>query len=641
MLPNIKKIILGILCMVSLLGFGWAQAEEMDELLLYVQENLVDVFGYAEEEAAGFAIVGQRVLGVNEKIKMLQEAYASQFQSMIQRYVDGGLEWASSDLDVPELGREELQYLLNTEHRVFSFAHPDHPEWVYTMNEAEEDILYSPFGEYSPLQWIDPVDEGMLRIVLREARENGWFANWTENARQALVQSVEEHFDYTQGIRPPMLWEGISAGNAIHELFASVSEIPMELEDKLREWRDTELASYGLNMEKTSLFAPGSASYEILSMTDGWGEFAEPIRATRFVGIIPQEIQPYVRHARLEGWTSLCGAFFECRREAPEVHGLIAFEKDGQRILVKVEYSMEQQTASVVPLSDTALYTDRPMYIMPYVSRQWDGWSWHDSVYWMIGYQNSPTEYERFYLNAREWIVLYKRFDEAAGRGVAIAPALTHGNTATLCMYEDHQLIMQEDLIQNMPSNIRMVNLKQFTDPDQWRCSYEKVPEGYALLRMTGHTDGTLVKIVSAPEDENGMYMVQLGNEAFEMDRGCLAVDYSEPGDYGDGWQLYNGTLDYVKVLHPTQLRADKAESSQTLMELPEGTVLFALKAYPFMNRIQVAAAPEGAELGWRMQPTDVVGYISAASLHDASTDSFIYTDVDWGETPLELEWNE
>lgn len=641
MLRNIKKMVLVILSVVLLLGFGWAQAEDVDELLLYVQENLVDVFGYTEEEAAGFEIVGQRVLSVNEKMKMLEEAYGSSFRSMIQQYVYGGLENASSDLRLPELDKEELQYLLNTEHWAFSFAHPDHPEWVYTMNEVEEDILRSPFGEYSSLRWSDPVDEGMLRIVLREARENGWFVKWTEKARQALMNSVEEHFDYIQGIRPPMLWEGISAGNAIHELFASVSEIPMELEEKLREWRDAELASYGLKLDKTSLFAPGSVSYEILSMIDGWGEFSEPIRATRFVGAVPQEIQPYVGHAKLEGWTSLCGAVFECRREAPEVYGLIAYEKDGRRLLVKVEYSREEQTSSVVPLSDTALYTDRPMYIVPYVSRLWNGWSWHDSVYWAIGYQNSPTEYERFYLNSREWIVLYKRFDEATGRGVAIAPTLTHENEATVCMYEDYQMILREELIQNLSSNIRMVDLKQFTDPDQWRCSYERVPEGYALLRMTGYTDGTLVKILSAPEDENGKYTVQLGNEQFEMAEGCLAVDYSEPCEYADGWQLYNEPLDYVKVLYPTQLRAGKSESSATLMEIPEGTVLFALKAYPFMNCIQVAAAPNGAEVGWRMQPSDVVGYISAASLYDVSTDSFIYIDVDWGETPLELEWKE
>jgi len=107
--------------------------------------------------------------------------------------------------------------------------------------------------------------------------------------------------------------------------------------------------------------------------------------------------------------------------------------------------------------------------------------------------------------------------------------------------------------------------------------------------------------------------------------------------------QLYNETIGYLKVLNNMELKAERDEFSKILMELPDGTVMFDLSGYENTGEtwIRVAVPQDRDEIGWRMRPTEVVGYINVGVAYDEGTKQYSYEDVLFGNTPLELKWME
>lgn len=686
----------GLLIVVLLLGLTCAHAETNEDILASLKECLVNSFGYSSEEAEGFEIVDKKKLSINEKAKILEAEYGANMQWEISNFIGSAFE---ENIYLPETEEvtEHLKQLFERDEWIISIAHPDHSEWAYHYYDYDEELV-SPFGFTAYTLDYPLIDEGVLRNALREARENGWFVNWTEESRAALVEYVNNHF---HNVRPPMLWEGISAGNAIHELFAAVSETPLELAGLLREWRDAELGFYGLEVQENYVFASGHSSYYVSDWPDNNGP--SDVQITRFVGEAPEKIKQYLNHPQLEGWKTVCGGVLEGRSAWKTMgYAMVAYEKEGERMLAEVHYD-PNGTSDLVSLSRTALYSDRPMYILPTLSLRWHAWDWDDQVVWMIGYQNSPTEYEKFCVNSffgRECIAEYKRFDTSTGSGAYIRPTWQWDINATIQIYENNHVIMEENVIQNMPSNIWMIDISDFTDIQLWLTSYwGGVPKGYVLLRQQkdypngtlariieypieeewtvqvgneqfriteddfdswgadmiqkesyvilrgqqNYPDGTRAKIIEFPDREKTQWTVGVGNECFKTDEYGIALDYSISAYPDMGNQLYNESIGYLKVLNNMELKEERSVSSETLMELPANTVMFDLRGYENTGEtwLQVAVPQERGEIGWRMQPSDVVGYINVDVEYDEGTKQHSYEGVLFGDTPLALEWRE
>lgn len=647
------KKLWGLLIVMLLLGSVCAYAETDESILTNVKDRLIASFGYTAEEAEGFVIVDKKILSSNEKIQMLKDGFASDLEQEIYQNIYEG---SVIDLRLPEASdvTEDLRYVLNSEYWEISVAHADHPEWIYKLDNYTGDNTYVLSSPFISDVYGFPTPEGMLRHVLREAREKGWFTNWTDESKQALYECVERNFDYTDDIMPPMLWEGISAGNAIHELFAAVSNDPLSMCESLCQWRDIELKHYDLELEETSFFDAGNAVYDVLSLRDGYAD-ENDIRVTRFVGEPPEDLQQYLSHPKLEGWKSVCGGVFECDNNygSPSTingYGLIAYEKEGERLLIQLTYSLTEKSSSIIPLSTTALYADRPMYILPYISHDWNGWTWHDSACWVIGYQNSPFEYETFYFDSqisrgiRNKVILYKYYDVNTNYGMCIKPAGDWSNSANIRIYSNNQIVLEENIVQSMSDDIRMIDLEVFTSSQCWLDSFpEKVPEGFVLLRQTEYPNGTLAEVMERPIEKDDDWIVQVGREKIQAEAYNIAVNYSMQSDWENGRNLYNERIGYLKVLQDKHLKSEKNEASETLMELPTGTVMFELKDCGMEDGYWMQVAiPQGSDtIGWTMQPSDVIGYIKVNAVFDEETGEYSYDEIVRGNTPLELEWME
>ena len=98
---------------------------------------------------------------------------------------------------------------------------PEHPDWRYThvvnCKTGGRESSTSPFrcdGQ--------PSNEGGLRLILREAEENGWFENWDEAAMANLLGRMTQlQMERSPRLEAGLAQKNLTAAEAVQEMFVS------------------------------------------------------------------------------------------------------------------------------------------------------------------------------------------------------------------------------------------------------------------------------------------------------------------------------------------------------------------------------------------------------------------------------------
>ncbi len=225
----------------------------------------------------------------------------------------------------------------------------EHPSWVYTAFRT---------GEYGGLNGTTPFytgftgycGEGAVRELLREMREKHWLSAWSEETKDALLNACLENC-----VSISMdLYLSESAAQALHAFFESCCGPAAGWTEALWDMRNSAFAEFGLTPEETPFHVPGVRRFirrkihythlPAYTLFDG-GEY-------------PEELKEAFSDPHLAGWTCQSGAIKYTEDESSPVRGLgeglAAFEKDGKRQLVQLDYWEGAWTA--YPLGEKALY---------------------------------------------------------------------------------------------------------------------------------------------------------------------------------------------------------------------------------------------------------------------------------------------
>lgn len=507
---------------------------------------------------------------------------------------------------------------------VVEFYPPDHPEWRYTARyDAQKQRLAdaaTPF--YTNGQYHAYPGEGAVRMVLAEAREQGWFAKWDGQARDVLVNTMAFN-----GISPTSKLRETAPekpAEALHEFFVSCYGSPNNWTRELTKWFEAELESYGLT------FTDEPALTENIAVWQAQPSSGQALELTRFIGEVPQELETVFTHPKLEGWTCLCGALMRGVKN-DYGFGLAAFEKEDQRLLVALKREVDSGVWDLSPVSTTALYTDKEMYITP------TGDSVRDAE---IVYQLSETESERFGVTlvsrtdgfADVRINTYRRMDEASGNGLWMD--LEAG--IKLIVYRSHS---RTD-VQHLPGIARTMSMMDINDfptaPEAAAQAHRQmIPEGYALVSgvhlrqrtssrskdLGEYNGGVLAKVLGIEAgDPDPWYRVQVGRAEGYMS----SVYVSESSDTVESYAL-NAALPLAQAQKEITLRSRAGWLSTAVWKAPEGTVMHVLaKCDGGWLHVSVPREPNSLQ----MDVQGVDGYIRAR-------------DVRIARTLLELEWME
>ena len=178
---------------------------------------------------------------------------------------------------------------------VVDFYPAQHPEWRYTAryDEATQKFIDVTTPFYTGGQYYDYPGEGAVRMVLAEAREQGWFAAWNEKAWNVLVNTMAFN-----GISPTLkLCETVpeKPAEALREFFVSCYGSPNNWTWELTKWFEAELESYGLTYTDEPPFTQNIAVWQAQPSS------GQALELTRFIGEVPQELETVFSHPKLEG----------------------------------------------------------------------------------------------------------------------------------------------------------------------------------------------------------------------------------------------------------------------------------------------------------------------------------------------------
>ena len=507
---------------------------------------------------------------------------------------------------------------------VVEFYPADHPEWLYTarLDGDTQKLADAATPFYTSGQYHAYPGEGAVRTVLAEAREQGWFAGWDEEARTVLLNTMRFN-----GISPTSKLCEMppeQAAEALHEFFVSCYGGRDSWTWELTKWFEDELASYGLIYTDAPEFEEG---IDVRQVQPSSGQALE---LTRFAGEVPQELEAVFTHPKLQGWTCLCGALMRGIKN-DYGFGLAAFEKDGQRLMVALKREVDSGVWELSPVSQTALYTDKDMYINP------TGESVREAE---IVYQLSETETERFGVKVVSkaddsmdvHIDTYRRMDEAAGNGLW----MDFGSEVKVTVYQEHA---RTD-IQRFPGitiTASMIDIQDFptTLEAAEQAQRQSLPEGYALVTgvhlrqrtssrskdLGEYNGGVLAKVLGTePGDPYEWYRVQVGRAEGYMSSIYLDESIDETETYA-----HNMALPVAKAQKEITLRSRAGWLSTGVWKAPEGTIMHVL-AECDGGWLHVSV-PRNANSPY-MDVDGVDGYIRAK-------------DVKTARTLLELEWAE
>ena len=508
-----------------------------------------------------------------------------------------------------------------------AFAPKDHTTWVYHASFwknggfADSD---TPFVLRSGSFSTNYPGEATVRDGLRTARNEGWFTNWNAQSMQAMTDWMTRWGFMPDAALTSGLAQGtITVGQTIQEYFVSCYGDETGWSTALKEWRDEELAAYGVTVEKQSVAFTGVRSYA------GTGFPAEDVTVTEYSGEFPDELRGVLAHPKLEGWTALCGAYrtLEISNGGSfQQSGLMAFEKDSKRLLIVISRDSREKEWTVDPVSEQALYVDHPLYILADASR--DGFR--------LCYPISDTETEQYTVELRQAnsvcegkiavITEYRHSNDQTGESVLIDG---QGDKLQADAYWFHVLTatkdgsLQEELY---PASITSVlnhwNIDDFPKTAEECSHYQSaaladdvgVTFGVHLREKTSshskdlgmYNAGVLVRILDEqPGDPDTWLHVRVGNVEGYMS--SIYVDYASSDSSVPSFRETT-PLPVGVAKKEVALKQGRGLFDATVQTLPAGTKMYVLATVDDWVHVMV---PQG-ELGWRMELDGTDGYLKA-----------------------------
>lgn len=510
----------------------------------------------------------------------------------------------------------------------------DHPDWIYTaqLNRENGGFRHSATPFKGEDGYVYYPGESTVRMGLNLARDKGWFVRWNAQDQQALLlwlraQNLMPDADVQRGLSTGSM----SAGNALHQYFVCCYGQPADWTDALKAWHDQELVSYGLALEQAVSFPEGVLSYELAA-----AEKEPGYAVVQFTGEAPKELEAVLSHPKLEGWQALCGAYFDSDSEQAWEYdmGLIAFEKDGERLLVQMGRLAGGMEWQLQPVGYQALLKERNVYITCDPAKR----------IFNIIYPISALEDECFQVRCttnlmEETLDMYCRFssysrtDRATGAGIRIEQG-GEGCHATLISADgsverehvEKEIHQRFDLLDVSAFPTTLAALKALPDV--------QAPEGYGVaagphLRAqtssrskdlgTYHA-GVLVEILGEEDgDPYNWYRVRIGRMEGYM---CsLYVDYE--GSVCSMQPLVRSEpLQIAETIRPVKLKNGVGWFAKTVQELPEGTRMHVLAERGNWLHVMI---PQG-EIDWMMDVNGTDGYIRKEDVRTAAN----VLQLDW-----------
>ncbi len=513
------------------------------------------------------------------------------------------------------------------DHWRINFASESHPEWIYTGtytdHAARAENVETPFWNQNGYAYYP--GEGSVREGLNRAKKNNWFGAWDLSAQNALQQYMAEWgITATARLTEGLSLGTISASDALYEYFLSCYGDETGWTVELRQWYEAEADALGLSPGKAEAIdlTPGIKTYE--STADN----GQKVDVVRFMGEIPESMQTVFSHPKLAGWTCLCGT---TTRYLSNQYGfgLAVFEKGEERLLVGLYHPAEDVGWIISPISDTALYPDRPIAIEPDLT---------DVRRYAIVYPGTKTERFDIVLSERDggrieaFINSYTRMDESTGNGFALSLGGTNA-----ARYENHQRTLSESGAAYFPMAMSEVDIRTFpTSMETWKATQQQVvPEGYGIIGgvhlrkstssrskdLGEYHRGTLVKILGTePGDPDPWYHVQVGQTEGYMSSRYVAETVTIDNNY-----MLSRSLPMAKAKKEIKLKNSPALFSGTVTTIPQGTLMHVM-AECDGGWLHVTV-PAG-EIAWQMDVNGTDGYVKA-------------DDVLMAGSKLALEWME
>ena len=512
----------------------------------------------------------------------------------------------------------------------------DHPDWVYTaqFNRDNGQFRHSatPFlGEESFVYY---PGESTVRMGLNLAREKGWFTRWNAQDQQALLGwLIEQNLMPDADVQKGLSTGSMSAGNALHQYFVCCYGQPAEWTDALKAWHDQELASYDLVMEPAVSMPEGTLTYELAATQH------EPKRTVvQFSDEAPQELEDVLKHPKLEGYQVLCGVYFDSHSEEIWEYdmGLIAFEKQEERLLAQIGRWAGETQWHIQPVSDQALLKGRDVYITC------DPMKHLFNIVYPISAMEDETFQVRCTTNLMEEELdmqcrfsSYSRVDRATGAGIRMEPGgegyqvtLIHADGTLEKERVEKEMHQRFDLrdVSGFPTTLEALQaLPDVTPPDGYG-----VATGPHLRAQTSSRSkdlgqyhaGTLVEILGEEDgDPYNWYRVRIGSMEGYM---CsLYVDY-EGSVCSMQPLMRSDPLLIAETLQPVKLKNGVGWFAKTVQELPAGTRMHVLAERGNWLHVMI---PQG-EIGWMMDVNGTDGYIRKEDVRTASS----ALQLDWME---------
>ena len=507
---------------------------------------------------------------------------------------------------------------------------PEHPDWRYThvvnRKTGVRESSTSPFRCEG-----QPSNEGGLRLILREAEENGWFENWDEAAMTSLLGRMTQ----LQMERSPRLEAGLgqknlTAAETVQELFVSTFGDELSWTEPAREWRDEVLAQQKLTREMVS-----TAPVQGVQRWQAEGRVTGKMTVVEFTGQLPEELQSLCENEpHLAGWSCLSGAMR--LSETAECSALIAFGRGTERLLV-MAVEMEEELR-LLPVGERALFQGRELSIH-YDPRE--------SLY-SIEYplDESGDEVERFRVQpaaeqrvGEESRILckikdYRRVNQKTLDGFVLESPYCFekaGGNWRATVYRPSKPTESRDFDLDLPNWLDDQSAEDFPrsmeECEKLAEAGTGVPEGYAVCRgvhlrqktssrskdLGEFKPGTLVRLLeTVPGDPWPWAHVQAG-----MLEGYMCNLYvSYEGSTNDTPVSRISALPVAETLGDTALKENMTLLGKTLTRLPAGTRMQVLCEYDGWLYVCI---PRG-ELDWRMDVDGQYGFVKTAEVRNSAS---------------------
>ena len=513
---------------------------------------------------------------------------------------------------------------------------PEHPDWRYThvvnRKTGGRESSTSPFrcdGQ--------PSNEGGLRLILREAEENGWFENWKEASMTALYdQMTQWEFRRSARLEAGLAQKNLTAAETVQELFVSTFGDELSWTEPVREWRDEVLTQHGLNRETVS-----TAPVQGVQRWQAEGRITGKMTVVEFTGQLPEELQSLCENEpHLAGWSCLSGAM-----RLPETanrSALMAFGRGEERLLV-MAMEMEDEL-HLLPVGEQALLPGRAFSI------HYDPQENLYSIEYPLDENGEETECFRVrpaavQRSGEERRILcqiedYRRVNQKTLEGFVLESleyeSAAEGNWRAT-VYRPGKPTESRDFALNLPHWLDDQSAADFPrsmeECEQLAEAGSGIPEGYAVCRgvhlrqktssrskdLGDMKNGTLVRVLeTVPGDPWPWVHVQVGSLEGYM---CnLYVSYE--GSTNDTPVSQIVPLPVAETLCETALKESTALLGGTVAQLPAGTQMHVLCEYDGWLYVCV---PRN-EPGWLMDVDGQYGFVKAADVRTAAS----FVQLDW-----------